>query len=87
MLYHVWVGVVGLVQEGPAVRLDLAPHLCYKSVTRVLQECYKSVTRVLQECYKSVTRVLQGFYRRVTRVLQGCYVHLDLATHLGVTRV
>jgi hypothetical protein len=40
-------------------------HLCYKSVTRVLQ-----VTRVLdgfcerrhlpQECYKSVTRVLQA---------------------------
>jgi hypothetical protein len=31
--------------------------LCYKSVTRVLQECYNSVTRVLQGCYVSVIRV------------------------------
>jgi hypothetical protein len=51
----------------------LADLLCYKSVTRVLQECYKSVTRVLQEWYKSVTRVLQESYKSVTRVLRRCY--------------
>jgi hypothetical protein len=35
---------------------DSVTIVCYKSVTRVLQECYKSVTRVLQECYKSVAK-------------------------------
>jgi hypothetical protein len=37
--------------------LTIGSRLCYKSVTRLLQECYKSVIRVLQECYRGVTRV------------------------------